>query len=132
MGAPDLYLYFVHVCLGWLRGGDTLAFVLPNKLLVNTNAGRFTLTAKGVKIKGNKTGRLTLIGTQAKVTRALNAITLTFAKPHTKAKVTVSATAGAERARAPAYAPWLAAPAVICVAAALTTAATFAVSVWIA
>jgi Eco57I restriction-modification methylase/TaqI-like C-terminal specificity domain len=37
-GAPDLYLYFLHVCLGWLREHDTLAFVLPNKLLVNANA----------------------------------------------------------------------------------------------
>jgi hypothetical protein len=37
-GAPDLYLYFLHVCLGWLRSGDHLAFVLPNKLLVNANA----------------------------------------------------------------------------------------------
>jgi hypothetical protein len=37
-GAPDLYLYFLHVCLGWLRPEDRLAFVLPNKLLVNTNA----------------------------------------------------------------------------------------------
>jgi hypothetical protein len=40
IGAPDLYLYFLHVCLGWLRPGDTLAFVLPNKLLVNANAQR--------------------------------------------------------------------------------------------
>lgn len=39
-GAPDLYLYFLHVCLGWLREEDTLAFVLPNKLLVNANAQR--------------------------------------------------------------------------------------------
>src|SRR5207244_1561872 len=39
-GAPDLYLYFLHVCLHWLRPVDTLAFVLPNKLLVNTNARR--------------------------------------------------------------------------------------------
>jgi hypothetical protein len=38
VGAPDLYLYFLHVCLGWLREEDTLAFVLPNKLLVNANA----------------------------------------------------------------------------------------------
>jgi hypothetical protein len=38
LGAPDLYLYFLHVCLGWLRPMDTLAFVLPNKLLVNANA----------------------------------------------------------------------------------------------
>jgi hypothetical protein len=38
VGAPDLYLYFLHVCLGWLRPADTLAFVLPNKLLVNANA----------------------------------------------------------------------------------------------
>lgn len=38
LGAPDLYLYFLHVCLGWLRPADTLAFVLPNKLLVNANA----------------------------------------------------------------------------------------------
>ncbi len=37
-GAPDLYLYFLHVCLGWLRGQDVLAFVLPNKILVNANA----------------------------------------------------------------------------------------------
>jgi hypothetical protein len=37
-GAPDLCLYFLHVCLGWLRPADTLAFVLPNKLLVNANA----------------------------------------------------------------------------------------------
>ena len=37
-GAPDLYLYFLHVCLGWMREADTLAFVLPNKLLVNVNA----------------------------------------------------------------------------------------------
>jgi hypothetical protein len=37
-GAPDLYLYFLHVCLGWLRPVDTLAFVMPNKLLVNANA----------------------------------------------------------------------------------------------
>ena len=39
-GAPDLYLYFLHVCLGWLRGADRLAFVLPNKVLVNANAQR--------------------------------------------------------------------------------------------
>jgi hypothetical protein len=39
-GAPDLYLYFLHACLGWLREGDNLAFVLPNKLLVNANARR--------------------------------------------------------------------------------------------
>jgi Eco57I restriction-modification methylase/restriction endonuclease TaqI-like protein/N-6 DNA methylase len=39
-GAPDLYLYFLHVCLGWLRADDLLAFVLPNKLLVNSNAQR--------------------------------------------------------------------------------------------
>ena len=39
-GAPDLYLYFLHVCLGWLRVDDSLAFVLPNKLLVNANAQR--------------------------------------------------------------------------------------------
>jgi predicted RNA methylase len=39
-GAPDLYLYFLHVCLGWLREADTLALVLPNKLLVNANAQR--------------------------------------------------------------------------------------------
>jgi|GEM_PF-1374594 len=39
-GAPDLYLYFLHVCLGWLRGDDRLAFVLPNKVLVNANAQR--------------------------------------------------------------------------------------------
>lgn len=39
-GAPDLYLYFLHVCLGWLRGRDRLAFVLPNKVLVNANALR--------------------------------------------------------------------------------------------
>jgi hypothetical protein len=39
-GAPDLYLYFLHVCLGWLREADQLAFVLPNKLLVNANAQR--------------------------------------------------------------------------------------------
>jgi hypothetical protein len=37
-GAPDLYLYFLHVCLSWLRKNDCLAFVLPNKLLVNSNA----------------------------------------------------------------------------------------------
>ncbi len=37
-GAPDLYLYFLHVCLGWLRCRDALAFVLPNKILVNANA----------------------------------------------------------------------------------------------
>jgi hypothetical protein len=37
-GAPDLYLYFLHVCLGWLRPGDSLALVLPNKLLVGANA----------------------------------------------------------------------------------------------
>jgi hypothetical protein len=39
-GAPDLYLYFLHVCLGWLGQEDLLAFVLPNKLLVNANAQR--------------------------------------------------------------------------------------------
>ena len=39
-GAPDLYLYFLHLCLGWLGHDDQLAFVLPNKLLVNTNARR--------------------------------------------------------------------------------------------
>ncbi|HEU4752343.1 MAG TPA: N-6 DNA methylase, partial [Armatimonadota bacterium] len=37
-GAPDLYLYFLHACLGWLEGEDTLALVLPNKVLVNSNA----------------------------------------------------------------------------------------------
>lgn len=37
-GAPDLYLYFLHVCLHWLEGEDRLAFVLPNKVLVNQNA----------------------------------------------------------------------------------------------
>ena len=40
LGAPDLFLYFLHVCLGWLREQDMLAFVLPNKLLVNANAQR--------------------------------------------------------------------------------------------
>lgn len=37
-GAPDLYLFFLHVCLGWLEWEDHLALVLPNKLLVNANA----------------------------------------------------------------------------------------------
>jgi len=37
-GAPDLYLYFLDACLGWLKDEDDLAFVLPNKLLVNANA----------------------------------------------------------------------------------------------
>lgn len=37
-GAPDLYLYFLHACLNWLREGDHLALVLPNKLLVSSNA----------------------------------------------------------------------------------------------
>jgi hypothetical protein len=37
-GAPDLYLYFLYACLNWLRPGDRLAFVLPNKLMVNANA----------------------------------------------------------------------------------------------
>lgn len=37
-GAEDLYLYFLHVGLEALRPGDRLAFVLPNKLLVNHNA----------------------------------------------------------------------------------------------
>jgi hypothetical protein len=40
VGAPDLYLYFVNACLNWLRPQDRLAFVLPNKLLVNANAQR--------------------------------------------------------------------------------------------
>ena len=38
IGAADLYLYFMHVCLQWLRAQDALAFVLPNKILVNANA----------------------------------------------------------------------------------------------
>ncbi len=37
-GAPDLYVYFLHAALGWLRDGDHLAFVLPNKAMVNRNA----------------------------------------------------------------------------------------------
>lgn len=37
-GAPDLYLYFLHLCLGWLGERDRLAFVLPNRALVNANA----------------------------------------------------------------------------------------------
>ncbi len=37
-GAEDLYLYFLHVGLDALRPGDRLAFVLPNKVLVNRNA----------------------------------------------------------------------------------------------
>lgn len=37
-GAPDLYLYFLHVCLERLQEGDQLALVLPNKLLVSSNA----------------------------------------------------------------------------------------------
>lgn len=36
-GAPDLYLYFLHACLDWLRPGDRLALVLPNRVLVNSN-----------------------------------------------------------------------------------------------
>jgi len=40
IGAPDLYLYFLHVCLDWLRPGDSLALVLPNKLLVAAAAAR--------------------------------------------------------------------------------------------
>jgi hypothetical protein len=36
-GAPDLYLYFLHVCLDWLRREDRLALVLPNKVLVGSN-----------------------------------------------------------------------------------------------
>lgn len=39
-GAPDLYLYFLHACLRWLGPRDRLAFVLPNKVLVNANAQR--------------------------------------------------------------------------------------------
>lgn len=48
-GAPDLYLIFLHVCLGWLRAGDRLAFILPNKVLVNANAraARARLLADG-------------------------------------------------------------------------------------
>lgn len=37
-GAPDLYLYFLQMGLDWLRPGDQLALVLPNKLLVSSNA----------------------------------------------------------------------------------------------
>ena len=37
-GAPDLYLYFLHAALGWLRKGDSLAFVLPNKFLIAKSA----------------------------------------------------------------------------------------------
>ena len=37
-GAPDLYLYFLAITLDWLREGDRLALVLPNKVLVNANA----------------------------------------------------------------------------------------------
>lgn len=37
-GAPDLYLYFLYACLEWLRPGDRLALVLPNKVLVNQSA----------------------------------------------------------------------------------------------
>ncbi len=40
-GAADLYLYFLHVALGWLSGDDRLALVLPNKCLVNANARLF-------------------------------------------------------------------------------------------
>lgn len=39
-GAPDLYLYFLHACLRWLGPRDRLAFILPNKVLVNANARR--------------------------------------------------------------------------------------------
>ena len=39
-GAPDLYIYFVYVCLSWLRTFDRLAFILPNKMMVNSNAQR--------------------------------------------------------------------------------------------
>ncbi|MGV3723730.1 MAG: N-6 DNA methylase [Actinomycetota bacterium] len=37
-GSPDLYLFFLYACLQWLRPDDRLALVLPNRVLVNTNA----------------------------------------------------------------------------------------------
>jgi len=40
LGAADLCLYFMHVCLSWLRADDRLAFVLPNKMPVNACAQR--------------------------------------------------------------------------------------------
>lgn len=48
-GAPDLYLYFLHACAEWLRPGDGMALVLPNRVLVNAHARdlRERLLARG-------------------------------------------------------------------------------------
>lgn len=37
-GSPDLYIYFLWAALNWLRRGDALGLVLPNRVLVNQGA----------------------------------------------------------------------------------------------
>ncbi len=40
-GAPDLYIYFLQLVWGWLRGEDRLGLIVPNKLLVSANGQEF-------------------------------------------------------------------------------------------
>jgi hypothetical protein len=49
-----------------------------------------------VKITGNNTGALTLVGTPAKLKLALNALTLHLAKKHAKGSVTLTITNGSQ------------------------------------
>jgi hypothetical protein len=78
---------------------DTDAHALA-QVKVTTSAGRFHLKAAGVKIKGNNSRVLTLSGHVAAVNRALNSLALLLGKPHGKAKVTISATAGHQHRQA--------------------------------
>lgn len=61
-GAPDLYLYFLQQCLDWLQANDQLAFVLPNKVLVNANA-------KAIRVRLLQEGQLRRVtfATHAKI-----------------------------------------------------------------
>jgi hypothetical protein len=61
---------------------------------VSTSLGKLQLHIGGVKIKGNNSRRLILIGNQVAINKALNAISLVLTKTHAKAKISFSATDG--------------------------------------
>lgn len=61
---------------------------------ISASAGKLNLVLKGLKVKGNGTGRLTFSGSQATVNRALRVGSLEFAHAHPKARITVTATFG--------------------------------------
>jgi hypothetical protein len=72
-------------------------YVHPHALLhlqVRTPRGRLHVNAKGVKVHGNNSRVLTLIGTPGALTTALQSLSLVLGPVQTKTQITLSVTDG--------------------------------------